>query len=143
MADKKKKQLRNAITLDQWIEVTSGNDETRTEKYPSNEELRAKLAQMTPPPDLIYRRIHFRNGVPLEYDWVQPDPQQRELGGICLQRLTVDDWKKLVLSEKKGEGDHLKPSLDPRPRPKARGECQCAACAKNRARLERNGVEAL
>jgi hypothetical protein len=142
MADKKKRQLRDVVTLDQWIEVTACNGETVTEKYPSNAELREKLAHMKPPPDLIYRRIHFRGGVPEEYDWVQPDDRQRELGGICIQRLTVDGWKKLVSSER-WEGGHLRRSLDPRPRPKVRGECDCETCVGNRRRLERKGIDAL
>jgi hypothetical protein len=62
MADKKKKLFRDVVTLDHWIEVTTCRGETVTEVYPSNEQLREKLAHMSPPPDLIYRRIHFRGG---------------------------------------------------------------------------------
>jgi len=143
MADKKKRLQRDVSTLDQWIEVAAHDGETVTETYPSNEVLKEKLARMTPVPDLVYRRFHFRGGVPEEYNWVQPSDQQRELGGLCIQRMTVDEWIKLSIAEGNSAGGHLLPCFDPRPRPKIRGECECKACVANRERLERSGLEVL
>jgi hypothetical protein len=147
MANKsvKSKALREVVTLEQWVEVSTINGATITELFPSNRELLEKLSKMTPTPDLIYRRIFFRNGVPPEYAWVKPTDQQREFGGICIQRLTVDEWKNRIEAEAEQDppSNHVGPSPDPRPKPKVRGECECQACQVNRQRLEDAGVEVL
>ena len=125
------KRMRKIPILDQWIEVYRENGVTQTELFPSNQVLIEEGKRMDPPPELVYRRINFPAGVPVEYDWTQPDEQTRKYGG-CVQRMTVDTWLQTIAREATQAGGHLGHTGQPNvPRPKERGGCDCKACTQN------------
>ena len=84
------KTNRKIPILDQWVEVTVMDGQTTTKLYPPNDVLMEEGNAMDPPPELVYRRIHFPGGVPPEYIWTRPDEQARQYGGGCIQSMTID-----------------------------------------------------
>jgi hypothetical protein len=85
---------------------------------------------MDPPPDLIYRRMHFAHGVPSEYEWTYPTPEARLCGGHCIHRIKTEDWPKIMQQERLT--GHVVPSPNPQPRPAQFGPCPCARCTARR-----------
>lgn len=128
-----KKQKKTPI-LDQWIEIEIENGKTITKLYPSNEQLIKEGQAMLPPPEMVYRRLHFVGPVPPEYHWTTDDLTAREMGGMGTQRMTVDTWLKVIEREK--ETGHVGPCGGNLPRPHERGGCDCAVCTQNREVLE-------
>ena len=59
---------------------------------------------MFPPPELVYRRINFPDGVPDVYSWCGPTQEIREFGGCGIQRMTLDTWL-MVVEQEKGFSD--------------------------------------
>ena len=130
-----KKQKKTPV-LDQWIEIEIQDGKTVTELYPSNEQLIKEGQAMLPPPDMVYRRLHFVDGVPREYYWTTDDPLARERGGMGIQRMTVDTWLDVIEREKASGTGHIGPCGGNLPRPEERGGCDCETCTHNRAVLE-------
>lgn len=134
------KKARKIVTLEQWVQVRVREGATVTTLYPPNDMLRERAQKMDPPPDLMYRRLNFVDGVPIEYYWATDDPTRRQNGGHGIQRMTVDTWLQTSeLEERLGNG-HVGPCSQPLPRPKSRGGCDCEACVGLRAKYEREGV---
>jgi hypothetical protein len=131
-----KKNKQRIITLEQWVEVAVKCGKTVTTLYPSNAELRKKGEEMDPKPDLVYRRINFRSGVPIEYHWTTRDPVRRSRGGHCIQRMLPERWLKVSAEEELHPDGHIGPCGGIMPRPKERGGCDCPACTAATARLE-------
>ena len=130
----KKKQKRLQV-LEQWVEVKVVEGKTVTELTPSNEGLIKKGKEMDPPPVMVYRRLNFLHGVPIEYDWVIPTPEMRRWGGGGIQRMAVDTWLQVIEWEKEYEGGHIGPTgLGNLPRPKEHGGCECEVCKANEER---------
>jgi hypothetical protein len=86
------KKLKKIKTLEQWVEITVEDGKTVTRLYPSNEQLIKDGQKMWPPPDLIYRRLNFVNGIPEEYRWTvrAGDEARMQRGGCGIQRMEVD-----------------------------------------------------
>ncbi len=122
-------------TLEQWAEIAVEDGKTVTRLFPSNEELIEDGKAMDPPPDLIYRRLDFVNGVPPEYRWSTNDEEKWRFGGLGIQRMTVDTWLQAIEREKQDPGGHLTP-VGNLPRPQERGGCDCPVCTKNQAILD-------
>lgn len=134
------KKQRKIPVLDQWIEITVEDGKTVTRLYPSNEDTIKRGQKMLPPPEMVYRRLSFANGVPEEYAWTTNDAVTRERGGMGIQRMTVDTWLEVVAREKALGTGHVGPTgVGNLPRPLARGGCDCEVCAGNRALLEAAG----
>ena len=131
-----KKKRKKIVYLDQWVEVeVSPAGKTITTAYPSNEILIAGGQKLWPPPEFVYRRFNFVDGVPKEYAWATDDETTRELGGMGIQRMTVDTWLDLIDEEKElGTGHML--STGNLPRPEEHGGCDCNVCSNNRKVLE-------
>jgi hypothetical protein len=142
---KKKKKVH---VLEQWVEVRIEAGQTVTTLYPSNLNLIERGKAMWPPPDLVYRRFNFPDGVPEEYRWVGMTAERAALGGLGVQRMTPETWFKVT--EREGpeiprEGykssivpGHLGPTgVGNLPRPPERGGCECPVCQGNRAVLDR------
>ena len=92
-----KKKRKKIVYLDQWVEVeVSPSGKTVTTAYPSNEILIADGQKKWPPPEFVYRRFNFVDGVPEEYAWATDDETTRQLGGMGMQRMTVDTWLDLI-----------------------------------------------
>ena len=127
----KKLKSQRPIQLEQWIEISVENGVTVSRFYPPNHELSDILAMMDPKPDLIYRRLNFVDGVPLDYYWVKPTPTFRKYGGMYVQRVLPEEWPHLLLAEGK-VGVHVTPARYPQPRPESWGPCPCPACTKER-----------
>lgn len=132
-----KKKTRTIVTLEQWVEVRIRNGKTETTLYPSNEELLKRKEKMEPPPNIVYRRLNFVDGVPPEYYWTTNDPGRRKLGGHGIQRMSVETWLETIEAEERRGTGHLGPCSDPLPRPKERGGCECPACTFHQRRLEK------
>jgi hypothetical protein len=128
------KKQRKIQTLEQWVEVTIENGKTITALYPSNNQLIEEGKAMDPPPGLIYRRINFPDGVPPEYSWTGPSETHIALGGMGIQRMTVDTWLKVIEEEDKDPSGHIGPTrVGNLPRPHERGGCTCSVCEGNGA----------
>jgi hypothetical protein len=130
-----KKQKKVPI-LDQWIEIEIVEGKTVTTLYPPNEQLIKEGQAMLPPPEMVYRRLHFVGPVPHEYYWTTRDERKREIGGMGIQRMTVDTWLEVIEREKTGGTGHIGPCGGNLPRPEERGGCDCEVCTHNRAVLE-------
>lgn len=137
-ATNKKKKV---YVLEQWVEVRIENGKTVTRLYPSNKFLIERGQAMWPPPDLVYRRFNFPDGVPEEYRWVGLTPERAKLGGMGVQRMTPEIWA--AVTEREGpeiprEGyqssivpGHLGPTgVGNLPRPEERGGCECVVCVR-------------
>jgi len=125
------KKMRKIALLEQWVEVAIEDGKTITKLYPSNEKLIEQGKTMLPPPELVYRRMFFADGIPPEYYWTTEDEAKRKAGGCGgIQRMTVDTWLDVIDEEKEGNG-HLGTCGGNLPRPKERGGCECAVCVGN------------
>ena len=133
---KSAKKRKKITILDQWVEIeVSPSGKTVTTLYPSNEILIADGQKKWPPPEMVYRRLNFVDGVPHEYHWTTSDETLRERGGCGIQRMTVDTWLELIEKEKALGTGHILPTGN-LPRPEERGGCDCKVCSHNRAVLE-------
>ena len=136
-----KKAGRKIVTLEQWVEVRVWEGATLTTLYPSNDALRERAQKMDPPPEMVYRRLNFVDGVPIEYYWTTDDPARRGNGGHGIQRMALDTWLETIAHEERLGNGHVGPCSQPLPRPKSRGGCDCAVCVGIREKLEREGIE--
>ncbi len=122
--------------LEQSVEITVEDGKTVTELYPPNEDFIEEVKTTTPPPDLIYRRLNFVDGVPPEYRWSTDDEEKWRFGGRGIQRMTVDTWFQAIEREKQDPAGHLTP-VGNLPRPKERPGCDCPVCTENQSILDR------
>jgi hypothetical protein len=132
-----KKNQRKIPVLDQWVEITIEDGITCTKLFPSNAGLIEEGKAMDPPPELVYRRLNFVNGVPPEYDWTGADPDVRIRGGCGIQRMDVNTWLEVIEQEKNSGAGHIGPCRGNLPRPKERGGCDCPVCTQNKTLLEK------
>jgi hypothetical protein len=124
---------RKIVTLEQWVEVRVEDGKVTTTLYPSNERLLEEGMKMAPPPDLVYRRINFPDGVPEMYNWCGPTREVREFGGCGIQRMTLDTWLMVIEQEKiYSDGRIGGTGIGNLPRPEERGGCECPACQRQR-----------
>jgi hypothetical protein len=130
------KKLKKTPILDQWIEIEVEDGKTVTKLYPSNEQLIKEGQAMLPPPEMVYRRLHFVGPVPPEYYWTTDDLTAREMGGMGNQRMTVETWLKVIERERAAGTGHVGPCGGNLPRPHERGGCDCEVCTRNRDVLE-------
>ena len=124
------KNKKKIVRLEQWVEVRVVDGKTVTTLYPSNKKLIEEGKAMLPPPEYVYRRINFPDGIPAEYEWagVMSD-EHRERGGCGLQRMTVDTWLEVIEREKLRKDGHIGPTgVGNLPRPKEHGPCPCPKC---------------
>jgi hypothetical protein len=133
------KKRRKIAVLDQWVEVGIEDGKTATRLYPSNEGLMEEGKRMDPPPELVYRRLHFPRGITHEYAWTSSSrPERFERGGMGTQRMTVDTWLEVIEREAARGTGHVGPTgVGNLPRPEERGGCDCEVCTHNREVLER------
>ncbi len=126
------RKSKHPITHDQWIEIETVDGKTVVKYYPPNEQFEKERLDLDPPAQLIYRRIHFVNGVPAEYLWTDPPEQIRNHGGLILHRLTPDLWA-TVLSRERNQNHTqvLAPDYYIK-RPEAFGPCPCDRCTAER-----------
>ncbi len=131
------KKQRKIVKLDQWVEIRIVDGKTVTTLYPPNEKLIRRGQQMLPPPEYVYRRMHFPDGVPEEYWWTcSREPDRRERGGMGTQRMTVETWLEVVEREKARGDGHIGPTgIGNLPRPAQHGECECGSCQRAMARM--------
>ncbi|MGH9582557.1 MAG: hypothetical protein ACRD4O_06445 [Bryobacteraceae bacterium] len=125
-----KKNQRKIPILDQWAEITIVNGQTVTLLVPSNKELIEEGKAMDPPPELVYRRLNFVDGIPSEYHWATASLERRERGGMATQRMTVETWLETIAREEAAATGHIGPCGKLVPRPKERGGCDCPVCTQ-------------
>ncbi len=103
--------------LVQHVNIYVEEGKTRTEVFPTNEDLLEK-SKTEPPIGRVFRSIHFFDGVPPEYLWVRGVKRD---GGD--QILTFAEWLELTEREKQSGTGHLAPPLEALERQKrAEGE---------------------
>jgi hypothetical protein len=124
------KKRKKIVRMEQWIEVRIRDGRTVTKLYPPNDELIKCGQRMLPPPEFVYRRINFPDGIPPEYNWAGPrNDIHRERGGCGIQRMTVDTWLNVIEREKLREDGHIGPTgVGNLPRPQEHGPCSCPVC---------------
>jgi hypothetical protein len=130
------KKQKNVTILDQWVEIEVVDGKTVTTLYPPNAELIKEGQAMLPPPEMVYRRFHFVGPVPPEYYWTTSDERKRAMGGMGIQRMTIDTWLEVIEREEASGTGHIGPCGGNLPRPEERGGCDCEVCTHNRAVLE-------
>ncbi len=131
------KKRKKIVRMEQWIEVRIRDGQAVSKLYPPNDTLIKEGQKMLPPPEFVYRRINFPDGVPHEYDWTGISEAQRKLGGCGIQRMTVDTWLEVIDREKLREDGHVGPTgVGNLPRPREHGECGCKTCVHNQAILD-------
>lgn len=136
------KTRKNIPVLEQWVEIWTEDSVTRTQLYPPNDQLIKEAEKMDPPPELVYRRLNFREGVPAEYLWTMPDKQALLYGGGGVQRMTIDHWLHIIALEKESGTEHIGPTgLGNLPRPHERGGCECPVCTLNQEMLAELGYQ--
>ncbi len=139
---KKSGKQRMIPLLEQWVEVWVENKVTRTVLHPDNEELRKIASKMDPEPELVYRRLNFRGGVPAEYLWTMPNKQALLYGGGGIQRMTFEHWLQVIALESQSGTEHIGPTgVGNLPRPNERGGCECPVCTINQDMLEELGLQ--
>ncbi len=120
------KKLRKIPILEQSIEITVEDGVTKTQLFPSNEKLIEEGQAMDPPPEMVYRRMNFVNGIPPEYHWATTDEDRRQRGGAGIQRMMIDTWLDVIDAEKADPSGHIGPCGGNLPRPKrADGRLRC------------------
>ncbi len=127
------KKAKRFIRHEQWIEIEQREGKTVTIYYPPNQEFEELRLKMDPPPDMIYRRLNFIHGVPLQYSWIDPSPDFQKYGGLFLQRVTVEEWPSILALEQRPGNQHVISARFPQPRPEVLGPCPCARCTAERA----------
>jgi hypothetical protein len=86
--------------VEQWVEVRRIDNQPVTQFFPSNEEMEQRIESANPKPDLVYRRLFFPDGVPIQYQWTRPRNGQAANGGMAMQRMTVETWLGLRAQER-------------------------------------------
>lgn len=129
------KKQKKVPALDQWVEVETVGGKTVTTLYPPNAQLMKEGHAMLPPPEMVYRRLHFVGPVPPEYYWTTDDEQKRAIGGLGIQRMTIETWLDVIEREEANGTGHIGPCGGNLPRPEERGGCDCEVCTRNRAIL--------
>jgi len=124
-----RKDKKKPLIVEQWVEVEMKAGVTKTTRYPDEEFLFEFIALRTEQTrravDLVYRRFNFVHGVPKEYLWATYDCRQIKYGGHGIQRLRLEDWKRLVAME---AGGHMLACEYVMPRPESSGGCDCNTC---------------
>lgn len=129
---KTKKKIEMPRTHEQWLEIETKDGKTVVTRYPSNAEFEKLRLEMDPQPELIYRRMNFVGSVPPEYSWTKPTPDIRELGGLFLQRMDVDNWCQVYANEMVNANGAIVSAKECLPRPEAFGPCPCHRCTAER-----------
>ena len=133
---------RTVTLLEQWVEIWAEDGKTRTVLHPANEELVKQVDKLESPPDLVYRRLNFRNGVPPEYLWTMPNKQTLRQGGGGIQRMIFAHWLQVIALESAAGSEHIGPTgVGNLPRPNERGGCECPVCTRNQGLLEEFGFQ--
>ena len=124
----KKQKHKKKVRMEQWVEITIEDGVVKTELFPSNEVLIKEGQAKWPPPELVYRRLNFVDGIPDVYAWVGIDDENhRKLGGLAIQRMSVDTWLDQIEEEARRTDGHLSPVIC-LPRSRDNGECFCPTC---------------
>jgi hypothetical protein len=134
----KKQKHKKKVRIEQWVEITMENGVVKTELFPSNEVLIKEGQAKWPPPEIVYRRLNFVDGIPDVYAWAGiKDENHRKWGGCGLQRMTVDTWLAQIEEEAQRTDGHLSPVIN-LARPVDAGECSCEACQRGYKYEEEN-----
>jgi hypothetical protein len=138
-APRSPKKTTPPLPLEQWVQVTVVQEKTVTKLYPPNDVLIKKAHKMDPPPELVYRRFDFVNGIPPEYHWTAlSTPELFETGGAGIQRMTFQTWLEVIECEAASGTGHIGPTgVGNLPRPLHRGGCECHVCSHNSEILDR------
>ncbi len=86
----------------QWVEIHTHVEtgQFTVEYFPQNETLIDEFRHKDKP-EMLYRYLHFMNGVPDEFAFTMPpDTQYKKLGGLVLHRMEWHTWLKQIAFEK-------------------------------------------
>ncbi|MBV9266067.1 MAG: hypothetical protein JO061_07860, partial [Acidobacteriaceae bacterium] len=123
------KKYKRQARLEQWVEVTIEDGKAVTTLSPSNEQLIEEGKAMLPAPEVVYRHLHFPDGVPDEYAWAVPDKRARKAGGSGVQRMTIDTWLDVIERESERADGHIGATGVGNPPSEQENGCKCPVCA--------------
>jgi len=138
------KKQKKIVRLEQWVEVRIIDGKTVTQLYPSNDKVIQNGQKMWPPPEFVYRRLNFPDGIPEEYLWtvIDPTPETLKRGGCGIQRMSVDTWLDVIEREKLRDDGHIGPTgVGNLPRPQETGGCNCPTCTHNQRVLDARAAD--
>ena len=93
--------------------VSVTREGTFTEMRPSNDAILRQLDRKSPyPPEEIYRKFEFPQGIPPEYHcFTDREDYRREKGHTIEQWISLENWREIVAREEAlGTGHALPPS---------------------------------
>jgi hypothetical protein len=90
-------------TLVQKITVHVSSEGTFTDMRPSNETILRQLDRKSPyPPEDVYRKFTFPQGIPPEYhSFTSREDYRREIGHTIEQWFSPEDWREIAAREEK------------------------------------------
>ncbi|MGC2661928.1 MAG: hypothetical protein WA324_28545, partial [Bryobacteraceae bacterium] len=83
------------MVVEQCVKVRNIDNQMVVDFCTTNDELAAEIEQKKVEPTLLYRRLHFPNGVPAYYQWVRPRKGMATRGGMAMQQMTLETWDEL------------------------------------------------
>ena len=104
--------VTSAPRVVQKIMVSVTREGTQTEMTPSNDAILRQLDRKSPyPPEEVYRKFEFPQGMPSEYHcFTDREDYRRERGHTIEQWFSLDNWRELAAREEElGTGHALPP----------------------------------
>ena len=129
----RKKGQKRTVHLDQWLEIEeTENGGGVVTRYPPNDKLEELRQKMDPPAELIYRRMFFVTGVPVEYRAALGADETKASAGLYLQRILPEEWRHILEAERMSGTDAIIIARRAQPRPEEFGPCPCPECKEER-----------
>lgn len=107
--NRKDQTVSDSLIIRQWVDVEPKGARTCTSLYPSNEEIKKRVASASHPPSFLTRILNFPDGVPPEYSWAFPDDLQQLTPSTAQQTMLYNDWLRVINREKSKATGHLGP----------------------------------
>ena len=98
------------LKYEQIVEVEIVDGHCQTSCYPTNQEILEEWATKRPEkPIVMSRYILFLDGVPSEYAWANPTPNDTTGTLHAVQKMTWEHWLKVIEHEKSQATGHIGP----------------------------------
>jgi hypothetical protein len=108
--NKQEEKAAQELKIHQCAQILGDDESCATTLAPTNEQIENLIASRSSPPEIVTRFLHFLNGVPPAYDWINPTLIQREFECIGIQSMLYTDWLEIIAREKASGTGHLGPA---------------------------------
>lgn len=108
--NKKQQLAAESLKIEQFARILGDEELCATALAPTNQQIKDRVAARPEPPKFITRLLHFQNGVPRAYDWINPNLIQREFETIGIQTMLYTDWLGIIDREEAAGTGHLGPA---------------------------------